>query len=68
MHLNQIPTQFVGGEQTALEARIAEQAVAVMPEEPPKPILAGLANIPQPVIWAGALALGLWLLSGAKRT
>ena len=70
MHLNQIPTQFVEGEVTALETRLAEQqAVDVMPEEPrPTPVANFFANIPQPMIWLGAMVLGLMLLGGRRRT
>ncbi len=70
MHLEQIPVQFVTGETTAIETRIAEQhAVDVMPEEPrPTPVANWFANIPQPMIWLGAMVLGLMLLGGRRRT
>lgn len=69
MQLNQIPTQTVPGEVTALDARIAEQAVAAMPEEPPAEgaFAKFVAGVPQPVLWAGALFIGLSLLSRGRR-
>lgn len=63
MQLNQVPTQFVGSETTALEARIADQAVTVMPEEPVLPVL---ARVPQPLVWLGALIVAMWFLSGKR--
>jgi hypothetical protein len=69
MQLNQIPTQTVPGEVTALETRIAEQAVNALPVEPePEGAFARfIAGIPQPVVWAGALFIGLSLLGGRRR-
>lgn len=69
MQLNQIPTQTVPGEVTALDARIAEQAVAAMPEEPPAEgaFAKFIAGIPQPVVWAGALFIALSLFGRKLR-
>lgn len=69
MQLNQIPTQSVEGEMTALDARIAEQAVNAMPEEAPAPcaFCDFVRNIPQPVVWLGALMLGLTLFGRKRR-
>ena len=68
MQLNQIPTQTVTGEMTALDARIAEQAVNTMPEEPERGAFASfIAGIPQPVVWAGALFIALSLFGRRRR-
>lgn len=68
MQLNQIPTQSVTGEMTALDQRIAEQSVNAMPEEPEPGAMAKLArDIPAPVLWAGALFLALTLMGRKRR-
>lgn len=69
MQLNQVPTQVVGGEVTALETRIAEQAVNALPVEPePENAFARfIAGIPQPVVWAGALMIALTLFARPRR-
>lgn len=64
MQLNQIPTQTVTGETTALEQQIAEQAVNAMPTEPTLgPFKQFVMNIPQPVVWLGGLMLALTLMA-----
>lgn len=68
MQLNQIPTQTITGEMTALDERIAEQSVNAMPVEPEQGAFAKfIAGIPQPVVWAGALFIGLSLLGRGRR-
>lgn len=68
MQLNQIPTQTVEGEMTALDARIAEQAVNAMPVEPEQGAFAKfVAGIPQPVVWAGALFIAMTLFRRKRR-
>jgi hypothetical protein len=68
MQLNQIPTQTITGEMTALDERIAEQAVNALPAEPEQGAFTKfIAGIPQPVVWAGALFIALSLFGRKLR-